>query len=134
MLTIRKLKMIVFFIFGIISLVFGIMGTLLPLLPGGPFYLCAAFCFAKSSKRIETWFKSTTLYGKYVESFLQKKGLTKKEKVRINLIADFFILISFLYVKFLLVKVILLLLALFKHYYFIRKIKTIQPKDHKNTL
>ncbi|MDQ7862685.1 DUF454 family protein [Peribacillus frigoritolerans] len=46
---------------------------MLPVLPGGPFYLFAAFCFAKSSKSIENWFKSTSLYEKYVEAFLQKK-------------------------------------------------------------
>lgn len=131
MLTIKKIKSIVFFILGIISLGVGIAGTVLPVLPGGPFYLFAAFCFTKSSKRYETWFKNTSLYQKYVEPLLQKKGMTRKEKIRINLIADFFIIISIFYVKFLLVKVLLLLLAIYKHYYFIKKIKTIQPKAKK---
>ncbi|MFC7686374.1 YbaN family protein [Ureibacillus sp. GCM10028918] len=134
MLTMKKLKSIVFFILGILSLAIGIIGTVLPILPGGPFYLFAAFCFAKSSKRIETWFKSTVIYEKYVEAFLLKKGMTRKEKIRINLIADFFILFSVFYVDFLLVKVLLILLALYKHYYFIKKIKTIQPKALTKTV
>ncbi|KGR76341.1 hypothetical protein CD33_07300 [Ureibacillus sinduriensis BLB-1 = JCM 15800] len=124
----KKIKSAIFFILGGVFLVLGIIGTVIPLLPGGPFYLLAAFCFAKSSERIEAWFKSTTVYEKYVEAFLQKKGMTKKEKIRINLIADFFILLSVIYVDILLVKILLVLLALYKHYYFIKKIKTIKKR------
>lgn len=124
-MTIKKVKSILFFLLGAISLLIGIAGTVLPVLPGGPFYLFAAFCFAKSSKSIENWFKSTSLYEKYVEAFLQKKGMTRKEKIRINVIADFFIVISVFYVDILLVKILLVVLALYKHYYFIKKIKTI---------
>ena len=116
---------------GFIALVFGIAGTVLPVLPGGPFYLLAAYCFAKSSKRMEAWFKNTTIYEKYVLAFLQKKGMTKKEKIRINLTADFFILLSVLYVDILLVRIILIGLALYKHYYFIKKIETIHPASYQ---
>ncbi|MET1180634.1 YbaN family protein [Peribacillus simplex] len=131
MITIKKVKSILFFLLGSISLLIGIAGTVLPVLPGGPFYLFAAFCFAKSSKKIENWFKSTSLYEKYVEAFLQKKGMTRKEKIRINLIADFFIVISVFYVDILLVQILLIALALYKHYYFIKKIKTIDPNNTK---
>ncbi|MED3908391.1 YbaN family protein [Peribacillus simplex] len=131
MITIKKVKSILFFLLGTISLLIGIAGTVLPVLPGGPFYLFAAFCFAKSSKSIENWFKSTSLYEKYVEAFLQKKGMTRKEKIRINIIADFFIVISVFYVDILLVKILLIALALYKHYYFIKKIKTIEPNNTK---
>ncbi|MFJ7929069.1 YbaN family protein [Peribacillus sp. NPDC096448] len=124
-MTIKKVKSILFFVLGSISLLIGIAGTVLPVLPGGPFYLFAAFCFAKSSKSIENWFKSTSLYENYVEAFLQKKGMTRREKIRINLIADFFIVISVFYVDILFVKILLVVLALYKHYYFIKKIKTI---------
>ncbi|CAN7445785.1 YbaN family protein [Peribacillus frigoritolerans] len=130
-MTIKKVKSILFFLLGSISLLIGIAGTVLPVLPGGPFYLFAAFCFAKSSKTIENWFKSTSLYEKYVEAFLQKKGMTLKEKIRINLIADFFIIISVFYVDILLVKILLVVLALYKHYYFIKKIKTIDRNSTK---
>ncbi|MFF2459148.1 YbaN family protein [Peribacillus simplex] len=131
MITIKKIKSFLFFLLGSISLLIGIAGTVLPVLPGGPFYLFAAFCFAKSSKKIENWFKSTSLYKKYVEAFLQKKGMTRKEKIRINIIADFFIVISVFYVDILLVKILLIALALYKHYYFIKKIKTIDPNNTK---
>jgi uncharacterized protein len=126
-MTLKKMKSILFILLGSISLVVGIAGTVLPVLPGGPFYLFAAYCFAKGSKRMERWFKSTAIYEKYVEAFLQKKGMTRKEKIRINMTADFFILLSIVFVDILLVRVLLIGLALYKHYYFIKKIKTIPP-------
>lgn len=116
---------------GFISLAIGIAGTVLPILPGGPFYLFALFCFTKSSKSVENWFKSTSIYEKYVLAFLQKKGMTRKEKIRINIIADFFILISVIYIDILILKITLIVLALYKHYYFIYKIKTISTTDTK---
>ncbi|WP_113971128.1 YbaN family protein [Rossellomorea aquimaris] len=130
-MTLKKIKSILFMLLGSISLVFGIAGTVLPVLPGGPFYLFAAFCFAKSSKRIDRWFKSTVIYDKYVLALLQKKGMTRKEKIRINVTADFFILLSVVFVDILFVRIILIGLALYKHYYFIKKIKTIQPESYQ---
>jgi uncharacterized protein len=128
-MTIKKMKSILFILLGSISLAVGVAGTVLPVLPGGPFYLFAAYCFAKGSKRMERWLKSTAIYEKYVEAFLQKKGMTRKEKIRINMTADFFILLSIVFVDILLVRVLLIGLALYKHYYFIKKIKTIPPES-----
>ncbi|TWT13184.1 YbaN family protein [Planomicrobium sp. CPCC 101079] len=122
------MKNILFFTLGFLFLGIGLAGVVLPLLPGVPFILLASFCFAKGSKRIDRWFKSTTVYDKYVEGFRQNRGLTLKEKIRINLIADFFILCSVYFVNILIIQVILVLLALVKHYYFIKKIKTIKTK------
>ncbi|NMH68260.1 DUF454 domain-containing protein [Bacillus sp. RO3] len=127
----KKVKSILFMLLGLVSLLLGIAGTVLPVLPGGPFYLFAAYCFAKSSKRMEAWFKNTTVYEKYVVAFLEKKGMTRREKIRINLTADFFILLSVLYVDILFVRIILIGLALYKHYYFIKKIKTIHPASYE---
>ncbi|PGT81320.1 hypothetical protein COD11_17915 [Bacillus sp. AFS040349] len=125
----KNIKNIMFAILGFISLGVGVAGIILPILPGGPFFLLASFCFAKSSKKFERWFQSTSFYNKYVEGFRQKKGMTLKEKIRINLIADTFILFSVFYINILVIKVILVLLAIYKHYYFLKKIKTIKPKQ-----
>jgi len=128
-MTIKKIKNILFFLLGFIFLGIGIAGTVLPVLPGGPFYLLATFFFARSSKKIDNWFKNTTIYIKYVEPLLQKKGMTRKEKIRINIIADFFIILSIIYVDILFVKILIVALGLYKHYYFIKKIKTISPNS-----
>lgn len=124
------MKNILFFTLGFIFLGIGIAGIVLPLLPGGPFILLASFFFARGSRRIDNWFKSTSIYEKYVEGFRQNRGMTRKEKIRINLIADFFILFSIFYVDILIVQILFVGLALFKHYYFIRKIKTIKAEEN----
>ncbi|PAF33935.1 hypothetical protein CHH69_18580, partial [Terribacillus saccharophilus] len=59
----------------------------------------------------------------------EKKGMTLKEKIRINIIADAFILFSVFYIDVWLVKIVLIVLGLIKHYYFIKKIKTIRPEE-----
>jgi uncharacterized protein len=130
-MTLKKMKSILFMLLGFIALVCGVAGTVLPVLPGGPFYLLAVYFFSKSSKRVDTWFKNTYIYKKYVVPFLEKKGMTLKEKIKINLTADFFILLSVLYVDIRLVRIILIGLALYKHYYFIKKIKTIPPHSYQ---
>ncbi|WP_237705244.1 DUF454 family protein [Bacillus coahuilensis] len=91
------------------------------------------FCFTKSSKRIDRWFKSTVFYKKYVLAFLNKTGLTKREKIRINLIADSFIIFSLFMVDILIVQIMILSLGLYKHYYFIKKIKTIDSYEDEES-
>ncbi|WP_010094099.1 YbaN family protein [Ornithinibacillus scapharcae] len=121
----KNVRSALFMLIGFLSFGIGVAGTVLPVLPGGPFFLFSAFCFGKSSQRIENWFKSTAFYEKYVVRIKENRGMTRKEKIRINLIADAFILFSVIYVDILLVKIILVILALYKHYYFIKKIKTL---------
>ncbi|WP_235802035.1 YbaN family protein [Ureibacillus massiliensis] len=126
-MAIKLLKSVLLMIFGFITLALGVLGIIIPVLPGLPFLLIAGFCFTKSSKRLDRWFKRTPFYKKYVRAFLSKRGMTRKEKIRINLIADFFIILSVIYVDILLVKFLLIIMAFYKHYYFIYKIKTLKP-------
>ncbi|ALX50559.1 hypothetical protein AOX59_06620 [Lentibacillus amyloliquefaciens] len=125
----KHIKRALLVLLGLISFGIGVAGTILPVLPGGPFYLVAAFCFTKSSERLDNWFKSTEVYDKYVEGFRQKRGMRRKEKIRINLIADFFIILSIFIMHIILVQIVLVVLGLYKHYYFIKKIKTIKPEE-----
>lgn len=127
-ISIKHIKKSMFIVMGLISFSIGVAGTILPVLPGGPFYLFAAFCFAKSSERLDKWFKSTEAYDKYVLAFREKRGMPLKRKIRINVIADFFIILSVIYVDNLIVRIILIAMGIYKHYYFIKKIKTIRPQ------
>lgn len=78
-----KIKKIGYIALGCIGVGLGAVGAVLPLLPAFPFLLLAAFCFARSSERLDRWFKGTKLYKENLESFVQGKGMTKKTKVRI---------------------------------------------------
>ena len=67
---------------GMTALALGTAGIVLPLLPTVPFYLLAAFCFAKSSERLHRWFASTKLYQKYVIPFNDGNGMTWQAKLK----------------------------------------------------
>lgn len=129
MIAISNIKRAIYIVLGLISFGIGVAGTILPVLPGGPFFLFASYCFAKSSDRLNNWFQSTTFYKQYVDRYFIKKYMTRWEKIRINLIADFFIILSVIMVDILIVRIIMILLGLIKHYYFITKIKTIKPEE-----
>ena len=67
---------------GMIAFALGTAGIVLPLLPTVPFYLLAAFCFAKSSERLHRWFAATELYQKYVVPFNDGNGMTWQAKLK----------------------------------------------------
>lgn len=68
---------------GFISLALGTVGIVLPILPTVPFYMLTAFCFTKSSRRLHNWFVGTSLYKRYLESFVQSKSMTLKSKLTV---------------------------------------------------
>lgn len=74
---------IIYIIIGFICLALGSIGVALPILPTTPFLLVSAFCFAKSSEKLDTWFKSTKIYKENLESFSKGEGMPKMAKIRI---------------------------------------------------
>ena len=81
---------------GVLSLALGCVGIALPILPTTPFLLLSAFCFAKSSRRLDTWFRGTGLYKNNLESFVRGQGMTWKAKLRIMGTVTVIIVIAFL--------------------------------------
>lgn len=77
------IKKIIFIVVGCICLALGTVGVFLPILPTTPFYLVTLYCFARSSKRLEDWFKGTKLYKKHLESFVEKRGMLMSTKLSI---------------------------------------------------
>lgn len=48
---------------GVLSLLLGAIGVVLPLIPTVPFALLAAFCFARSSERMHLWLLQHRIFG-----------------------------------------------------------------------
>ena len=122
----NRIKKIIFVIVGFISLLLGIMGTVLPILPTVPFLLLASYCFARGSNKFEVWFKSSKIYKKYLEDFILNKSMTLKQKIYISTFADIMIAFPLVILNNLYIKLFLIIVIIFKYYYFIFKIKTIK--------
>ena len=78
-----KAKKIALIIVGCIGVGIGAVGAVVPILPSFPFLMLAAVCFAKSSEKLDTWFKGTKLYKNNLESFVNGQGMTKKTKIKV---------------------------------------------------
>ncbi|MBQ8994426.1 MAG: YbaN family protein [Oscillospiraceae bacterium] len=68
---------------GCLSLVLGVVGVVLPVLPTTPFLLITAYCFARSSERLNRWFLGTKLYKNHLESYVKKEGMKTSTKAGI---------------------------------------------------
>lgn len=55
-------------VFGFISLVLGIIGTLLPVIPTVPFLFVAYFCFSRGSERFREWYLHSKFHKKYLKA------------------------------------------------------------------
>lgn len=77
------MKKLLYMTIGCICLGLGALGTLIPVLPTVPFLMLAAFCFARSSEKLDRWFRETKLYKDNLEDLVAGHGMTMKAKVRI---------------------------------------------------
>ena len=89
----------VYMILGFLTLGLGAVGTVLPFLPTTPLLLLSAFCFARSSERLNNWFKGTKLYKDNLESFVQGKGMTKAAKLRIMTMVTILMAVGFVMMR-----------------------------------
>ena len=68
---------------GFLFFALGMVGVALPILPTTPFILVAAFCFARSSERLNSWFKGTKVYKQVLEGYVTKRAMTLRAKLTI---------------------------------------------------
>lgn len=110
---------------GFIFLALGVIGAILPLMPAFPFLLASLIAFGKSSEKLELWFKGTSLYKNNLESFIEKKGMRKAEKIRVLTLITLLFSIGFIMMKNTVTgRVVLVLVWIMHLYVFIYRIKT----------
>ena len=65
-----------FLMLGLLSLLLGAIGLFVPLLPTVPFAIFAAFCFARSSKRLEQWLIGHSSFGPHILSWRNQGAIS----------------------------------------------------------
>ena len=122
-----SIKRITFVVLGCVSLALAVIGVVLPILPTVPFLALAAFCFAKSSDRLNNWLINTKFYQNNLADFKAGKGMTVKTKVRILVTVTLVMAIGLIamLMKGIIVGSIILSVVWLGHiYYFGFKVKT----------
>lgn len=121
---------VVWIVLGFLSLGIGAVGAVLPFLPTFPFLLLTLFCFAKSSRRLHTWFMGTKLYKNNLESYVQSRSMTAKTKVRIMITVTVIMSFGFAMMgRVLAARAVLAVVWLFHVIYFLFAVKTIKEED-----
>ena len=65
---------------GFLSLLLGALGAFLPLLPTVPFIILAAFCFARSSPRLEQWLVGHERFGPHIAAWRSRGAISPAGK------------------------------------------------------
>jgi len=92
-----KVKRTLFVIAGTLFLIIGFIGVVIPVLPTTPFLLLAAACYIRGSKRIHYWMINNKVFGDFVKNYMERKGITFKQKVTTLIFLWLTIIISIYY-------------------------------------
>jgi len=68
---------------GCLSLVLGVLGIFLPLLPTTVFILLAAYCFSRSSERFHRWLLEHRYFGKILNTYQSGLGIPRNIRRRV---------------------------------------------------
>lgn len=113
---------------GRLTLILGIIGVILPILPTTPFFLLTAVLFAKGSQRFHRWFMKTNLYQKYINQAFHKKEMSSRAKVKMMLVLCAFFAIGLFAAPVWYAKALIFLVAAGHFYYFVFKVRTIKSE------
>ncbi|SJZ77198.1 hypothetical protein SAMN02745174_01506 [Cetobacterium ceti] len=75
------MKQKILFVIGIFSLILGTIGIFLPILPTTPFVILSAFLFERSSEKFHKMLINNKIFGKYLKDYMEKKGISYKNKI-----------------------------------------------------
>ena len=67
------------------ALAIGAVGIFLPLLPTVPLWILAAYCFSRSSPRIEGWLLAHPVAGPHIAAWRRRGAISRKGKLAASL-------------------------------------------------
>lgn len=82
---------------GFIALALGGIGAFLPVLPTAPFVILAAFCFGRSSPRLQTWLENTKVFGPMITDWRKNDAIAPRYKIMAVSMMAVTLIASFIY-------------------------------------
>jgi uncharacterized protein len=114
---------------GSISVLLGIIGIFVPILPTTPFLLLAAACYIRSSDKFYSWLINNRWLGKYIQDYREKRGMKLSSKVLSISMLSVSIMYAVIYATdILILRIVLLLIAVSVTYHLV-SIKTLRSDD-----
>ncbi len=97
---------------GTLSLLLGLLGIVLPLLPTTPFLLLAATCYFHGSDKLYHWLINHPRLGSYIRAFREERAIPLRVKVvSVSLVWITLLYCIFFVAEVLWLRILLLLLA-----------------------
>lgn len=78
----NTMKKILLITIGMVCVLLGAMGVILPILPTTPFLLVALWCFLRSSEKLHDYVKTNKYLGPFVADYISGDGIPLKAKKR----------------------------------------------------
>lgn len=94
----KQVVRIMLIVIGSLSLVLGVMGIVLPLVPTTPFLLLTAACYVRSSDRLYNWLMTNKWFGSYIRNYKAGRGIPMKAKISVLIMIWFSFLFSTFYI------------------------------------
>ena len=118
----NNMKKYFFMCMGFLFLGIGILGYILPGLPGTIFLIIATWFFMKSNEKMYNWVISNPKFGKFVKKYLETNEIPKKIKIIAITSIIVFTSISMLYSGYgILFKIPVLILSLWGIWFILSK-------------
>ncbi len=131
--TISPLWRAVLLVVGTASLVLGVIGILLPVLPTTPFLLVAAACYARASTRLYSWLLGQRSLGPIITAWRRSRSLPPGVKIRALVVVAVTFTVSVVLVDTLVLRLVLIatgvILAAFLY-----RIPTARPEPPSATM
>ncbi len=70
----------VYLVIGLISLILGIIGAFLPILPTVPFILLAAYCFARGYPPLYHWLRDRSVFATSLQDWERERAISRASK------------------------------------------------------
>ena len=110
---------------GTLSLIIGVIGIFIPLLPTTPFLLLAAACYIRGSKKFYNWLIKNRWLGEYIKNYQEGRGVPFNVKIITIIVLWLTIIIStIVFLSNSIIKIILFIIAIVVTAHII-KIKTL---------